>query len=117
MKKVCCQLSPFSRTQVRGDPYANPVRLKNGNQVATWKTKEPGFSLKDKKSKFSVEVRTEIQKHEFQAESDGRRIQEFSGIIDSQRREVDHTIASDEQSRRDQLPLQEQPSEQNRDLR
>ena len=26
--------------------------LKNGNQVATWKTSKPGFSLKDKKSKF-----------------------------------------------------------------
>ena len=39
-----------------------------------------------------------------------------NGIIDSHRREIDHTIASDEQSRRDQL-LQEQLSEQNRDLR
>ena len=28
--------------------------LKNGNQVATWKTSESGFSLKDKKSKFSL---------------------------------------------------------------
>ena len=54
MKKVCCQLSPFSHIHVRGDPYTNPVRLKNGNQVATWKTKESGFSLKDKKSKFSL---------------------------------------------------------------
>ena len=49
MKKVCCQLSPFSRTLVPGDPYTNPVRLKNEHQVATWKTKESRFSLKDKK--------------------------------------------------------------------
>ena len=48
-KKVCCQLSPFSHTQVRGDPKTNLVRLKNGNQVATWKTKESEFSSKDKK--------------------------------------------------------------------
>ena len=41
----------------------------------------------------------------------------MNGIIESQRREIDHTIASDEQSRRDQLLLQEQLSEQNRDLR
>ena len=41
----------------------------------------------------------------------------MTGIIDSQRREIDHTITSDEQSRRDQLLLQEQLSEQNRDLR
>ena len=52
----CCQLSPFSHTQVRGDPYPNQVQtcLKNGNQVAKWRTKESGFSLKDKKSKFSL---------------------------------------------------------------
>ena len=41
----------------------------------------------------------------------------MTGIIDSQRRENDHAITSDEQSRRDQLLLQEQLSEQNRDLR
>ena len=40
------------RTQVRRDPYTNLVRLKNGNQVTTWKTSKPGFSLKDTKSKF-----------------------------------------------------------------
>ena len=53
MKKVCCQLSPFSHVQVRGDPYTNLVRLRNGNEVAIRKTKESGFSLKDK-SKFSL---------------------------------------------------------------
>ena len=54
MKKVCCQLTPFSHAQVRGDPFSNQVQicLKNGNQVATQKTSESGFSLKDKKSKF-----------------------------------------------------------------
>ena len=54
MKKVCCQLSPFSHVQVRGDLCTNQVQicLKNGNQVATRKTSESGFSWKDKKSKF-----------------------------------------------------------------
>ena len=116
MKKVCCQLSPFSHTQVRGDPYANLVRPNNENQVAKWKTKESGFSFKDKEQ-ILAEVRTEIQKHQLQAHSHRRCIQELNAIIDSQRREIDHTIASDEQSRRDQLLLQEQLSEQNRDLR
>ena len=51
LKKGGCQLSPF--THERGDPYTNLVRLKNGSQVATWKTKESGISLKDK-SKFSL---------------------------------------------------------------
>ena len=53
MKNVCYQ-SPFSHEQVRGNPCTNQVQicLKNGNQVATWKTRKSGFSLKDKKSKF-----------------------------------------------------------------
>ena len=41
----------------------------------------------------------------------------MNGIIESLPREIDHTIASDEQLRRDQQLLQEQLSEQNRDLR
>ena len=41
----------------------------------------------------------------------------MNGIIESQPREIDHTIAGDEQFRRDQLLFQEQLSEQNRDLR
>ena len=68
------------------------------------------------KEQIFAEVRTEMQKDEFQADSD-RSILELNGIIESQRREIDHTIASDEQLRRDQLLLQEQPSQQNRDLR
>ena len=115
-KKVCCQLSPFSHTQVRGDPYTNLVRLKNGNQVETWKTKESEFSLKYQEKQILAEVRTEIQKREFQAESDTRSMQELTEIIDSQGREIDHTITREEHSRRDQLLLQEQLSEQNRDL-
>ena len=62
-----------------------------------------GFSLKDKKEQILAEVRSEIQKHELQAESDRRSIQEFTGIVDSQRMEIDHTITGCEQSRRDQL--------------
>ena len=68
------------------------------------------------KEQILAEVRTEIQKHEFQADSDRRSIQELNGIIESQRREIDRTVAGDEQLRRDQLLLQEQLSEQNRDL-
>ena len=90
---------------------------KNGNQVPTWKTKESGFTLKDKKEQILTEVRTEIQKRELQADSDGRSIQELTGTIDSQRVEINHTLTGCEQSRRDQLVLQEQLSEQNRDLR
>ena len=38
-------------------------------------------------------------------------------MIESQRSEIDHSLACDEQLRRDQLLLHEQLSEQNRDLR
>ena len=115
MKKVCCQLSLFSHTQERRDPCTNLVRA-DKNQVAKWKTKQSGFSLKDK-SKFSLIFRADIQKHEFQADSDRRSIQELNGIVERQRKEIDHTLAADEQLRRDQLLLHEQLSEQNRDLR
>ena len=71
--------------------------------------------LERQREQILAEVRTEISKHEFQADSD-RSIQELNGIIESQRRETDHTNASDEQLRRDQLLLQEL-LEQNRDLR
>ena len=61
--------------------------------------------MKDEKSKFSLK-------------SELRSIRtNFKPILESQRREIDHTIASDEQLRRDQLLLQEQVSEQNRYLR
>ena len=68
--------------------------------------------LDKQKEQILAEVRTGIQKNEFQADSERRSIQELTGTIDSQRREIDHTIASDEQSRRDQSLLQEQLSEQ-----
>ena len=46
----------FSHTQERGDPCTNLVRKVRAekNEVAKWETKESGFSLKDKKSKFSL---------------------------------------------------------------
>ena len=63
------------------------------------------------------DCRAEIHKHEFQADSDRRSIQELSGIIDSQRREIDHTDVRDEQLRQDQQLPHEQLLAQNRDLR
>ena len=86
------------------------------NQVATQKMSKSGFFWNDKESRFSLIVE-QIHKHVFQADSDRRSIQELSGTIDSQRREIDHTHACDEQLRRDQQLLHEQLSEQNRDHR
>ena len=73
--------------------------------------------LERQKEQILADCGAEIHKHEFQVDSDRRSIQELNGIIESQRREIDHALASDQQLRRDQLLLQEQLSEQNRDLR
>ena len=73
--------------------------------------------LERQKEQILADFRAEIHKHEFQADSDRRSIQELNGIIESQRREIDHTLACDEQLRRDQQLLHEQLSKQNRDLR
>ena len=73
--------------------------------------------LERQKEQILAQVRSEIQKHELQPESDRRCIQELTGIIDCQRMEIDHTITGCEQSRRDQLLLQDELSEQHRDLR
>ena len=78
----------------------------------TWNTKESGFSLKEKKSKFSLKSELRSRSTNFKPI-----LTEFPGILDSQRREIDLTVASEEQSRRNQSLLQEQLSEQNRDLR
>ena len=72
--------------------------------------------LERQKEQILAVFRAEIQKHEFQADSERRSIQELNGIIESQRREIDHALAGGEQLRRDQLLLHEQFSEQNRDL-
>ena len=102
--------------QERGDPYTNLVRV-NENQVAKWENETIRILLERQKEKILSGVRTETQKHKFQADSDWRSIQELNGIIEFQRREIDHALAGDEQFRRDQLLLHEQLSEQNRDLR
>ena len=57
--------------------------------------------LEKQKKQILADFKAEIQKHEFQADSDRRSIQELNGIIESQRREIDHIAAGDEQLRRD----------------
>ena len=73
--------------------------------------------MKEKKEQILADFRVKIQKHEFQADSDRRTVQELNGVIESQRGEIDRALAGDGQLRRDQLLLHEHLSEQNRDLR
>ena len=77
----------------------------------------PGILFERQEEQILADFRVEIQKREFQADSDWRSIQELNGVIESLRREIDNALSGDEQLRRDQLLLDEQLSEQNRDHR
>ena len=68
------------------------------------------------KDQILADFRAENQKHEFQVDSDRRSVQELNGIIESQRREIGHALAGDEQRRRDQQLIHQQLLKQNRDL-
>ena len=83
------------------------------NQVATQKISESRFSLNDKEQ-ILADYRAEIQRHDVQADCDKRSIRELSGIIESERGEINRALARDEQLRRDQQLFQE---EQNREIR
>ena len=93
------------------------VQASEKNQVAKWKNEQIRIFLERQKVQILADCRAEIQKHEFEADYDRRSIQKVNGIIESQRREIDHALVGDEQLRRDQQLLHEQLSEQNRDLR
>ena len=73
--------------------------------------------LERQEEQILAEVRTEIQKHEFQADFDRRSIQKLNGIDQSQRSEINRDHAGDEQLRRDQQLLHVQLLEPNWDLR
>ena len=98
----------------------NLVRLSSRSREKTSRVSENEqirILLEQQKEQILADCRAEIHKHEFQVDYDRRCIQKLNGIIESQRREIDHTLACDEQLRRDQQLLHERLSEQNRDLR
>ena len=115
MKKVVAN-SVLFHTHKNGETHElSPCQKRKSSR--DMKNERIQILLEKQKEQILSEIRTEIQKHGFQDDSDRRSIQELNGIIESQRREIDHTVADDEQLRRDQLLLHEQFSEQNRDLR
>ena len=81
---------------------------KRANQDSPWKTKKSKFLLKSdlrsRSTNFKPSLIKEVSRN-------------WTGIIDSQRMEIDHTITGCDQSKRDQLLLQEELQEQNRALR
>ena len=72
--------------------------------------------LERQRKQILADCQAEIRKHEFQANYDRRSIQKLNEMIESQKEEICRAHQRDERLRRDQL-LQEQPSEQNRELR
>ena len=87
----------------------NPCRDSENEQIR--------ILLERQKEQILADFRTEIQKHEFQADYDRRSIQKLNEVIESQRGEINRALPGDEQLRRDQQLLHEQLLEQNRDLR
>ena len=78
--------SPLFVQERDGDPYANLVRTKKRKSSREMENERIRILFERKKEQILAEVRSEIQKHEFQADSDRRSIQELSGIIESQRK-------------------------------
>ena len=70
----------------------------------------------DKKSEFLLSTRAEINRHEFQADYERRRLRTLGGIVESQREEL-HCARAEEVQQRDQQLLQEQLLQQNLELR
>ena len=118
MKKVCCQLQSFFAHSRTGRPVHELSSLSSCREKPSREMENETIRilLERQKDQILADFRAEIQKHEFQADSDRRRTQELNGIIESQRREIDLILARDEHLRRDQLLPHEQLSEQNRDL-
>ena len=108
--------SLFAHTRT-GRPVHELSSCQKRKSSREWRTKEIRILLERQKEQILADCQNRDSETQFQADSDRRSIQELNGIIESQRREIDHTIAGDEQLRRDQLLLHEQLSEQNRDLR
>ena len=108
--------SLFTRTSAERPVY-EPSSDLSQKRKSSRDSENERILLERQKEQILAKVISEIQKHELQADSDRRSVQELPGIIDSQRMESDHTITGCEQSRWDQLLFQEELSEQNRDLR
>ena len=73
--------------------------------------------LERQREQILADCQAEIQKHEFQADYDGRSIQKLNEVIESQRGDIYRAHQGDEQLRRDQQLLHDQLLAQNRDLR
>ena len=120
LTKVCRPVSRRLSVIERGDPLWNSLTHKFQTsekiRATAQKVSKSGFFWNDKKQ-ILADCRAEIQRHEFQADYDGRNIQKLNGVIGSQREEINRALSGDEQLRRDPQLLHEQLLEKNWDIR
>ena len=83
MKKICSQLSPFFAHRSTVGPKTNLVRAKNEKSSRDMESARIRILLERQKEQTLADFRAEIQRHELQADSDRRSIQELNGIIES----------------------------------
>ena len=62
------------------EPYTNFVRAKNEKSSRDMESERIRILLERQKERTLADFRAEIQRHEFQADSDRRSIQELNGI-------------------------------------
>ena len=119
MKKSLLPAQSFFTRTSTGRPVYEPSSCQKRKSSRDLENERIRVLLeRQKKSKFFLKSDLRSRStNELQAESDKRSTQELTGIIESQRREIDHTITGCDQSRRDPLLLQAELSEQNRALR
>ena len=109
---------PLALRQVRSlAPWPEKTSQKTRVISQNGKRKNQDSPWLKKKKQILAEVRTDIRKHEFQADSDSWSIEELEGIREFQRKKIFFTVAGDVQLRRNQLFLHEQLLKPNRDLR
>ena len=109
-------LSSCLSSSVSHDRTVQPVVEGHEIQRQNSESEQIRTLLERQREQILADFRAEIHKHEFQTDSDRRSIQELSGIIESQRRQIDHTLTCDEQFRQDRQLLHEQLLKQNWDL-
>ena len=122
LKKDCCQVSRclsvmLEQGDLFSDEFGSLISYVSENPRRDSENEQIRILLERHKEQILADCRAEIQKHEFQADYDRRKIQKMNGVIESQRGEIYRALQGDEQLRRDQQLLHEQLLEQNWDLR
>ena len=75
VKKLCCQFSPFTHTEVQGDRVLSSCQKRKSNR--DMENEKIRILSEKQKEQILAEIRTDIQKHGFQADSD-----EMSEIVE-----------------------------------